>query len=164
VNNETVLNATVKSPQLVFVLTRNFPERLAQLILRDGRNKQAIARAAGVHPSALSRWLAGSTPDYDNLERLAGALNVSVNFLLFGDDAGTPAPHGGERLREAPASYHVRAPHEPRPQLTVDDVLSLIEPQLHTLRSGPAPQQRRAYLALRDLHLPALARALNLEG
>lgn len=64
----------------------NFSERLSLAIARDGRTKAQIAESAGVKPPALSRWLAGSVPDHENAKDLATALNVSVHWLLNGDD------------------------------------------------------------------------------
>lgn len=64
----------------------NFSERLSLAVSRDGRTKSQIAEAVGVKPPALSRWLAGSVPDYENAKDLAAALNVSVHWLLNGDE------------------------------------------------------------------------------
>jgi len=64
----------------------NFSERLSLAISRDGRTKAQIAESVGVKPPALSRWLAGSIPDHENAKDLAAALNVSVHWLLNGED------------------------------------------------------------------------------
>lgn len=64
----------------------NFSERLSLAIARDGRTKAQIAEAVGVKPPALSRWLAGSIPDHENAKDLAAALNVSVHWLVNGED------------------------------------------------------------------------------
>lgn len=64
----------------------NFSERLSLAISRDGRTKAQIAEAVGVKPPALSRWLAGSLPDHENAKDLASALNVSVHWLINGED------------------------------------------------------------------------------
>ncbi|MES2597205.1 MAG: helix-turn-helix transcriptional regulator [Verrucomicrobiota bacterium] len=79
----------------------NFSERLSLVISRDGRTKAQIAEAAGVKPPALSRWLNGSVPDYENARDLANALNVPVNWLINGDE------HSGT-VEEA-AAYKVSA-------------------------------------------------------
>jgi transcriptional regulator with XRE-family HTH domain len=65
----------------------NFSERLSLAISRDGRTKAQIAEAVGVKPPALSRWLAGSVPDHENARDLAAALNVSVHWLLNGEES-----------------------------------------------------------------------------
>lgn len=77
----------------------NFSERLSLAISRDGRTKAQIAESVGVKPPALSRWLAGSIPDHENAKDLAAALNVSVHWLLNGED--------NFRTTEEPATYHV---------------------------------------------------------
>jgi transcriptional regulator with XRE-family HTH domain len=64
----------------------NFSERLSLAISRDGRTKAQIAESVGVKPPALSRWLAGSIPDHENAKDLAAALNVSVHWLLNGEE------------------------------------------------------------------------------
>ncbi len=72
--------------QTKITVPANFSERLSLAISRDGRTKSQIAEAVGVKPPALSRWLAGSLPDHENARDLAAALNVSVQWLLNGDD------------------------------------------------------------------------------
>lgn len=95
----------------------NFSERLSLAIARDGRTKAQIAEAAGVKPPALSRWLAGSIPDYENAKDLAGALNVSVHWLLNGEENISRAnedareykagrPGGGPHASSAPDLLH----------------------------------------------------------
>lgn len=59
-----------------------FSLNLAALIEADGRPKNAIAKAVGVQPPALSRWLKGAIPDGKHLASLSKVLNVSVNKLL----------------------------------------------------------------------------------
>jgi len=79
----------------------NFSERLSMAISRDGRTKAQIAEAVGVKPPALSRWLAGSVPDRENANDLASALNVSVHWLLNGEDLN------GHHVREDASRYQV---------------------------------------------------------
>jgi len=125
----------------------------------DGRSKKAIADAAGVHASALSRWLAGSTPDYPNLERLARALHTSVNALLFGGEAR-------EALREEPAAYYAHGPpgggafHG----IPLADALAQLRDDLNAIEGGTPAERRRVFLFMREAHLPMLARALHLDG
>lgn len=76
----------------------NFSERLSLAISRDGRTKAQIAESVGVKPPALSRWLAGSIPDHENAKDLAAALNVSVHWLLNGEESF--------RTSEEPSIYH----------------------------------------------------------
>lgn len=74
-----------------------FPERLQKS--RDLRqlSKAALAEKAGLPASSISHFEAGSRkPSFDNLRKLAQALNVSTDYLLgraddLLDDAAAPA-------------------------------------------------------------------------
>lgn len=71
--------------------TMDFPHRLAAL--RKGRNltQQALAEAVGVHVTQLRRYEAGtSQPTLDVLRKLAVALRVSADLLLFDKDERGP--------------------------------------------------------------------------
>ncbi len=146
---------------------RNFRERLAQCVKADGRAKKAIASAAGVHASALSRWLAGSTPDYLNIEKLASTLGVSVNFLLFGREPETAAaavhlvkpPPSRAALHEDATPYGFT----PRHDIPLGDALAQIRADLLHIETGPTDERRRVFLFMREAHLPMLARALHLD-
>jgi transcriptional regulator with XRE-family HTH domain len=60
-----------------------FPQRLrAARELRD-LNQAELARRAGLQASAVSHFETGARkPSFDNLKRLADALNVTTDFLL----------------------------------------------------------------------------------
>lgn len=93
--------------QTKFNVPANFSERLSLAISRDGRTKSQIAEACGVKPPALSRWLAGSLPDRENAADLAATLNVSVNWLMHGED-NRNGQHGGQVMREEAPNYRAR--------------------------------------------------------
>ncbi len=60
----------------------SFPVFLANAIEELYPNPSAFARAAGVSPSAVSRWLSGELrPTPKTLERIAGALKVPPKIL-----------------------------------------------------------------------------------
>jgi transcriptional regulator with XRE-family HTH domain len=64
-----------------------FTERLQQSIREAGyRNAAQFADAKGIRITYVYKWLGGTTPDRENLERLATHLGVSPAWLLFGDD------------------------------------------------------------------------------
>nr|WP_294549121.1 helix-turn-helix domain-containing protein [uncultured Rhodopila sp.] len=51
-----------------------------------------LARAIGVSRSAVAQWETGRTGQVTgNLSRIAGALGVGVEFLVYGDDKRAPA-------------------------------------------------------------------------
>jgi transcriptional regulator with XRE-family HTH domain len=61
-----------------------FPERLATLRKQQGFTQQGLADAIGINVSQLKRYEAGSSqPTLDVLRRLAVALSVSADVLLF---------------------------------------------------------------------------------
>jgi transcriptional regulator with XRE-family HTH domain len=65
-----------------------FAQVLGQLLTeRYKRNRAALAQAAHVSPSALSQYVRGkATPSLDVLVHLAGALDVSIDYLVLGED------------------------------------------------------------------------------
>ncbi len=60
-----------------------FPERLRQARELRGLNQGALAERAGMQASAISHFeTGGRKPSFDNLRRLADALDVTTDFLL----------------------------------------------------------------------------------
>jgi transcriptional regulator with XRE-family HTH domain len=68
-----------------------FPQRLATLRKDRGLTQQALADAVGVHVTQLRRYEAGaSQPTLEVLRKLAVALSVSADLLLFDKDERGP--------------------------------------------------------------------------
>lgn len=60
-----------------------FPDRLRQARERRELNQIQLAERAGLQPSAVSHFeTGGRKPSFDNLRRLADALNVTTDYLL----------------------------------------------------------------------------------
>ena len=60
-----------------------FPERLRSARERRGLNQGALAQNAGLQASAVSHFETGTRrPSFDNLRRLADALQVTTDYLL----------------------------------------------------------------------------------
>lgn len=60
-----------------------FPERLRAARDRRGLSQGALADKAGLQPSAISHFETGTRkPSFDNLRRLADALEVTTDYLL----------------------------------------------------------------------------------
>ena len=82
--------------------------------LRTARAKRALsqgrlAKRAGLQPSAISHFETGTRkPSFDNLRRLADALDVTTDYLL-GRTTDPRAPAGADRL------------HRQLDRLTADD-------------------------------------------
>ena len=66
----------------------NFPEKLRQA-MHEKRCKSAdVAKATGINPSVLSRYLSGrNKPSSDNILAISHYLNVSPEWLLSSSDA-----------------------------------------------------------------------------
>lgn len=68
-----------------------FPERLALLRKNKGLTQQALAEEIDLHISQLKRYEAGtSQPTLDVLRKLAVALSVSADVLLFDKEERGP--------------------------------------------------------------------------
>lgn len=60
-----------------------FPDRLRSARERRGLNQGKLAERARLKPSAVSHFETGNRkPSFDNLKRLADALNVTTDFLI----------------------------------------------------------------------------------
>jgi transcriptional regulator with XRE-family HTH domain len=68
-----------------------FPERMAVLRKDKGLTQQALADKVGVHLTQIQRYESGTVqPTLDVLRRLAIALSVSADLLLFDKDERGP--------------------------------------------------------------------------
>jgi transcriptional regulator with XRE-family HTH domain len=69
----------------------DFPERLAALRKAKGLTQQALAELVGLHTMQIHRYEAdASQPTLDVIRRLAVALSVSADALVFGEGARGP--------------------------------------------------------------------------
>ena len=69
----------------------DFPEKLRQAMHEKRCNSADIARATGINPSVLSRYLSGANkPRSDNILVISQYLNVSPEWLLSSSDAPEP--------------------------------------------------------------------------
>ena len=77
--------------ELERLMKMDFPKRLAALRKERGYTQQALADDVGIHVSQLKRYEAGSSqPTLDVLRKLAVALRVSADLLLFDRDERGP--------------------------------------------------------------------------
>jgi len=73
------------------LVTLEFPERLAWLRKEKSLTQKALAETVGIHVTQLRRYEAGtSQPTLDILKKLAVALSVSADLLLFDKDERGP--------------------------------------------------------------------------
>ena len=72
-------------------LVLSFPERLSSLRKEKGLSQKSLAQTIGVHITQLRRYEAGtSQPTLDVLRRLAQALRVSADVLVFDESERGP--------------------------------------------------------------------------
>lgn len=77
-------------------LLMNFAERLLKLRKRKGLTQQALADQAGLHVVQVRRYeTEASQPSLEAIRKLAVALSVSADALLFDEDERGP----GDELR-----------------------------------------------------------------
>lgn len=75
-----------------------FPERLRAAREKRGLSQESLAKRAGLQASAISHFeTGGRRPSFDNLRRLADALDVTTDYLL-GRVTDTEALAGADRL------------------------------------------------------------------
>ena len=62
-----------------------FKENIKRLLCERGLKQKDIAKITKLTKSAISKYINGDRmPDIYNLVRLAEALNVSIDYLIFG--------------------------------------------------------------------------------
>ena len=80
----------------LLVLPMSFPDRLAAMRKERGFTQQKMADKIGMHISQLKRYESGaSQPTIEVFRRIALALNVSADMLLFEENERGP----DERLK-----------------------------------------------------------------
>lgn len=67
-----------------------FGNRLREALVSAGLTQAALAKELGVHANVVNNWACGKGyPSLENLARLAPALGVGADWLIFG---GSPPP------------------------------------------------------------------------
>lgn len=115
-------------------LSARVAEEIRVLLTRRRMSGRKLAEALGVSQSAMSARLTGVTPiDLNDLERIAGILNVEVTDLLPRRDEGRVLPTGGQPRAERGDGITIRKfglTERPRPNG-------------HPKRTQPHPSTRR---------------------
>ena len=110
-----------------------FAERLTALRRDSGLTQQALAERAGLHATLLRRYEAGKVqPSLDALRRLAVALSVSADLLLFDPDERSP----GEDLR---LEFEAMARLDPAERQLVKAVIESVVVKHDVRRVGLSP-------------------------
>ena len=75
---------------------------MIQLRKEQGMTQQGFADMAGIHINQVRRYESGSTqPTLEGLVKVAKALHVSLDDLVFGEDERGPSQKGLKLLVEA---------------------------------------------------------------
>ena len=81
---------------IIWSVPMNFPTRLAQLRKNQGYSQQRLADAVGMHINQIKRYETDAAqPTLEALVKLAKALHVSLDALVFEEDERGP----GDDLR-----------------------------------------------------------------
>ena len=74
------------------LLVVDFPERLASLRKQKGLTQRSLAELVGVHVVQVRRYEGGSSqPTLDVIRKMAKALSVSADTLLFEEEERGPS-------------------------------------------------------------------------
>lgn len=83
-----------------------FQERLYSLRRARGLSQEELAHIVGVSRQAVQKWEAGtSRPDLDNLTALARCFDVSLDYLILGQEPTVPGSAADEGPVSAPEPY-----------------------------------------------------------
>lgn len=70
--------------QMTVFIRMSLPARLITLRKENSMTQQAMADAVGIHVNSLKKYEAGQAqPSLDVLKKIAKAMHVSTDFLLF---------------------------------------------------------------------------------
>ena len=117
----------------LFVLPMSFPERLSSLRKELGFTQQQMADKIGMHVSQMKRYESGaSQPTIEVFRRIALALNVSVDMLLFEPNERGP----DERLK---LQFEAVSKLDEKEREAVETMIAGVLPMHDAKRGPPAP-------------------------
>lgn len=110
-------------------------------------SQEKLARELGVSKNTVARWEAGSGIEADNLDALAGALQVSADWILRGDERPAPTERVPKHWQDFLNNY------VDIDELTEDDLGDL---RRALMRGGDSQRSWQDYVplanALRDIN------------
>ena len=81
----------MQQTNLNWVITMSFSKRLAKIRKTKNMTQQKMADVIGIHVSQIKRYESGDTqPSLEVLRKIALALNISADMLLFDEDEREP--------------------------------------------------------------------------
>ncbi|WP_295882505.1 helix-turn-helix domain-containing protein [uncultured Bartonella sp.] len=100
--------------------TMDFKERIKNSRIAAKMTQEELARAVGKTRNAVAQWESGaSLPRLNTLEDIAGALNVSVDWLLTGNTpnvAGTETTRTNNKMSDVKFTNGTLSPRQYMPQ------------------------------------------------
>jgi transcriptional regulator with XRE-family HTH domain len=132
------------------VAESEFGDRVASLRRERGLTQVMLAERVGVHPSQLHRYEAGAAqPTLDVIRRMCGALSVSADLLVLGQDSESGGRDLGgfaERLGTAIETASYLSEHE---QLVIAELIEAfvtahVAKEKSNLPRGPVPKRRKS--------------------
>ena len=125
-----------------FIFPMSFPERLAALRKEHGFTQQQMADKIGMHVSQLKRYEAGSSqPTIEVFRRIALALNVSADMLLF--EEGERGPDDRLKLQFEAVS-HLDEKEREAVETVIAGVLHMHDAKRWNPPPQPTPSQKPA--------------------
>jgi transcriptional regulator with XRE-family HTH domain len=142
----------------------NFSYRLTRYRERHGLTKEQMGRALGVTGRYVTMIESGDKDVEPNssLYKLFSLIEANKVPLNYEPDTHRGRNnHVGHALQETPTDS--RGLGRIAASLSVEDALAQVRSDLLTIERGTPAEQRRAYVFLRDVHLPLLGQAINIE-
>lgn len=144
-----------------------FSSRLTRFRESRGLTKESLAKALGVTARYVAMMESGDKEVEPNsslykLFCLMEANQVPVQFDPEKTRARNGRHYAPERVSEPATEYRVST----RPAglaLTEEDALAQAQADLEMISTGTPAERRRAYIFLRDHHLPLLAQAFQID-
>lgn len=138
-------------------ISENFFSRLQKTLIHRGLGLPDLAARTGIALSTMYRWK-DSEPQARTVRQIAGALDVPISVLLGGEDNPLREAFANS-VREESAAYGFG----PRVKLTVEDLVRLLKFDLDTISHTHGEERQRAFLMMREVHLPSLAKLLHVD-
>ena len=114
--------------RFVHWLSMSLPTRLIALRKERGLSQQAMADAIGIHANSWKKYETGQTqPSLEALKKIAMALHVSTDFLLF--EEHERGPHDDLVLQ-----FEAVSQLQPQEQTVIKDVLESLVIKYQTRR------------------------------
>lgn len=119
---------------------KTFSERLRHALKTAKMTNRALADKASVHPVSITRWLKGRKVDSETGFRLAAALNVRPDWLLFGAGETTPDPPQvpSDTMTQAPPRLQVAPAEWPSDITDITDAAEQLESLVANIKTTSA--------------------------